>query len=132
MQRKGVGLAAGIRRSTIGGATLVAAALLSSLLLAAPASASLRHDLQRFGDCPLSDPTVVKCVYSTTTSGEFVIGNSAVPINQTVTIQGGLKPLGILVPAADGNTLSKTPLQVPGGLVGIELPGDFTEVTATA
>ncbi|HXR28382.1 MAG TPA: hypothetical protein VN772_02305 [Solirubrobacteraceae bacterium] len=132
MRTKGVGLAAGIRRSAVTGAALAAAALLGGLLAAAPASAALRHDLQRFSDCPLTDPTVVKCVYSTTTSGEFVIGNSAVPINQTVTIQAGLKPLGILVPAADGNTLSKTPLQVPGGLVGIELLGNFTEVTATA
>ena len=132
MQAKGVGRGTGIRRATLASMVLAAAAMLCSLLAAAPASAGLRQDLLRFSDCPLTTPGVVKCVYSTTTSGEFVIGNSAVPINKTVVIRAGLKPLGVLVPAADGNTLSKTPLQVPGGLVGIELPGNFTEVTATA
>jgi hypothetical protein len=113
--------------------TAVAAAALGMVLAgASPAGASLKQDLQRFSDYPYSNPLVITCVYSTTTSGEFVIGKSTVPINKTVTIQGGLRAFGFLVPATDGNTLSKTPLQVPGGLVGIELPGNFTEVTATA
>jgi hypothetical protein len=112
----------------------VFAIAVSGMALAAssPADASLKQDLQRFSDCPYNAPKMVKCVYSTTTTGEFVIGKSTVPINKTVTIQGGLLPGGVLAPAADGNTLSKTPLTVPGGLVGIELPGNFTEVTATA
>ena len=79
----------------------------------------------------MSNPTVGQCAYSTTTSGEFVLGSSVVPISKTITIQGGLTP-PTLVAAVDGNTLSKTPLTVPGGLIGIELPGNFTEVTATA
>jgi hypothetical protein len=108
------------------------AAVSITATVASPASAGLKQDLQRFSDCPYTNPLVVECVYSTTTTGEFVIGKSTVPINQTVVIQGGLRAFGFLVPATDGNTLSKTPLEVPGGLVGIELPGDFTHVTATA
>jgi len=54
-----------------------------------------------------------------------------VPINRTVTLQGGVEGT-TLIPAADGNTLSKTPLQLPGGLAGIELLPPLTEVTATA
>jgi len=55
---------------------------------------------------------------------------------KTITLQGGVaggvNEVGsALVPAADGNTLSKTPLTIPGGLIGIELDG-ITEVTATA
>ncbi|HWX97552.1 MAG TPA: hypothetical protein VNZ01_11975 [Solirubrobacteraceae bacterium] len=111
---------------------MAAAASTIALTAAAPAGASLKQDLQRFSDCPYTNPVVITCVDSTTTSGEFVIGKSTVPINQTVVIQGGLRAFGFLVPASDGNTLSKTALQVPGGLVGIELPGNFTEVTATA
>lgn len=110
--------------------TLAVASLLA-LGAASPAAASLKQDMQRFADCPYNNPAATQCVYSTTTGGEFVIGKSAVPITKTVTIQGGLTPPQ-LVPAADGNTLSKTPLPVPGGLIGIELPGNFTEVTATA
>ena len=120
----------GARRRVRLAATLVIASL-AALAVASPAMASLKQDLQRFSDCPLSNPEATQCVYSLTTSGEFVIGKSSVPITQPVTIQGGLTP-PIIVPAADGNTLSKTALQVPGGLVGIELPGNFTEVTATA
>ena len=104
----------------------------AAIVASAPASASLKQDLQRFSNCPYNFPGVISCLYSTTTSGEFVIGKSAVPITKTVTIQGGLKALGVVAPATNGETLSKTPLPVPGGLVGIELPGNFTEVTATA
>jgi len=76
---------------------------------------------------------VVGCIVSVTTSGEFTIGNSTVPINQTITLQGGtVPPSQQLAPAADGNSLSKTPLVVPGGLLGIELLGNLTGVTATA
>jgi len=131
MRTKGVGRLAGIRRSTITAMALAAAAALVSLAAASPALAGLRGDLQRFSDCPYNTPEVTKCVYSTTSSGEFILGKGAVPITQPVIIQGGLNG-GVLVPAVDGNTLSKTALKVPGGLVGIELLGNFTEVTATA
>jgi hypothetical protein len=59
-----------------------------------------------------------------TTSGEFSIGSTKVPINQTITLQGGAVSTGklneyFLLPAKDGNSLSKTALNVPGGLAGI-------------
>jgi hypothetical protein len=114
-------------------ALTIALLLVASLMTlgAQPALASLKQDVQRFADCPLGTPKVNECVYSTTTSGEFQLGKAAVPINQTIVIQGGL--IGhSLVPAADGNTLSKTALAVPGGILGIELLGPLTSVTATA
>ncbi len=128
--RKRVRLHVAVGRKTLALATSLTA--IAILATASTAGASLKQDLQRFSDCPYTDPTVVECVYSTTNSGEFVIGKSSVPITEPVIIQAGLKPFGVLVPATDGNTLSKTPLKVPGGLVGIELLGNFTEVTATA
>lgn len=108
-----------------------AVAAVTSLLAAPLALASLKQDMARFSDCPISNPAVSECVLSLTTSGEFKLGGSVVPITKTITIQGGLIPPK-LVPAADGNTLSKTPLTVPGGLIGIELLGNFSQVTATA
>jgi hypothetical protein len=114
-------------------AALTAACALGALSVAAPAMAGIQHEFAVFSDCPLGNPTVTVCVYSTTTSGEFKIGNSTVPINKTIVLQGGLAGSSpILVGAEDGNTLSKTALVVPGGLLGIELLGDLTEVTATA
>jgi len=109
----------------------LAVASVAMLIVTASASAALKQDLQRFSDCPYNNPIATQCVYSRTTSGEFLIGKGAVPITKTVTIQGGLTP-PVIVPAADGETLSKTALTVPGGLVGIELPGNFSEVSATA
>jgi hypothetical protein len=115
---------------------MVLAASLATLSAASPALGNLHQEFAPFADCPLSTPGVTTCLYATTTSGEFTLANKTVPVSKTITIQGGLVGEGPtcceLVPAADGNTLSKTALPVPGGLVGIELLGNFTEVTATA
>jgi hypothetical protein len=113
-------------------AALVAGSL--GLLGAAPlALAGIQQEFAIFSDCPLNNPAVGTCIVSTTTSGEFKIGNKTVPITQPVVLQGGLTSESPqLVPAEDGNTLSKTALPVPGGIVGIELLPPLTSVTATA
>lgn len=116
--------------------TLLAVAALSTvaaLITAAPASAGLHKEFAVFSDCPVNVPGVATCIVSTTTGGEFHLGSKTVPVNKTVVLQGGLKEKSsVLVPAADGNTLSKTPLEVPGGIIGIEILGPLTGVTATA
>ncbi len=122
--------ASGSRTSSRAIIALVVAAL-AALAVASPALASLKQDLQRFATCPYNNPEVGACAYSVTNSGEFVLGNGKVPITKPVIIKGGLTP-PVIVASTDGETLSKTALPVPGGLVGIELLGNFTEVTATA
>jgi hypothetical protein len=106
--------------------------VVAGLATATSAMANIRGELQRFSECPFNSPIVGGCLYSATTSGEFVVGKGTVPITKTIILQAGLNTEGELIPPENGNELSKTPLQVPGGLVGIELPGNFTEVTATA
>jgi hypothetical protein len=115
-------------------AALFAVGALAAMGTAAPALAtSIQHEFDVFAHCPLGNPATNACVYSTTTSGEFKIGNSTVPINKTIVLQGGLTEASPdLVPAEGAETLSRTPLQVPGGLLGIELLGNLTEVTATS
>jgi hypothetical protein len=120
---------------------LVAAVLLavSVGMLGAASSAhamsALKEEFLPFADCPVE--TAADCFIAETTSGEFVIDRKTVPIDQTITLQGGL-PTSAYTPqsvigAADGNTLSKTPLSVPGGLLGIKgLEALGGEVTATA
>src|SRR5207244_6642107 len=94
---------------------------------------SFQKNFLPFATCPVDAPGVRECVVSTVTSGEFHLGNNTVPINKTITLQGGLNTkTRELMPATDGNTLSKTALTLPGGLLGIELLGDLTEVTTTA
>ncbi len=77
-----------------------------------------------FSDCPVKLPGNTLCLFAQDTSGEFTIGSTTVPINKTITLQGGGIPTGeenvyFLTPAADGNSLSKTPLNVPGGLLNL-------------
>jgi hypothetical protein len=105
----------------------------AAMLATAPSAlAGLQQEYAKFADCPVENPNTDACVFAQTTSGEFKIGSKTVPITKTITIQGGINnETNELIPAADGNTLSKTPLTLPGGLVGIELDG-VTEVTATA
>jgi hypothetical protein len=105
--------------------TLAAMALmvpLAALLMASPASAEPKGIFKVFNDCPTEVPGNVLCTFAQTTSGEFSIGSTKVPINKTITLQGGAVSTGklneyFLLPAKDGNSLSKTELNVPGGLL---------------
>ncbi len=65
------------------------------------------------------------CVFSQITSGEVKIGTTTVPIEKaTITLQGGYQrneetEAETFMAALNGETLSKTPLKVPGGLLGL-------------
>jgi hypothetical protein len=103
------------------------AAPLAVLAIAAPAMATPKGIFSVFSDCPVKAPGVTLCAFAQTTSGEFTIGKTTVPINKTITLQGGAIPTGnpengkeyFLIPATDGNSLSKTELNVPGGLLNL-------------
>jgi hypothetical protein len=118
-----------------GRATLLGAALVASLAaLSSAAPGAFASEFEEFKQCPTSNPSVVTCLIAKATSGEFTVGNRTVPIKHTVTLQGGLVEIPetgtfTLAAAKNGETLSKTPQTVPGGLIGIE--GLFGEVTAT-
>lgn len=103
------------------------AAALSLAAMASAAYAEEHHpkgEFAVFADCPLSNPSVSTCIVATTESGEFTIGKERVPISKPVTLQGGIHAFfnpeeESFVGAEDGNTLSKTPQKVPGGLAGL-------------
>ena len=117
-------------RVTMKRAALALVMPLAMLGLASPALAVEHHptgDFAPFADCPLSNPSVTSCIVANTTSGEFTVGKKTVPINKTITLQGGTitnPETGELtfVGAENGETLSKTALYVPGGLFGIKAP----------
>ena len=84
-----------------------------------------KGEFEQFGDCPLSRATLTDCIYSVSSSGSFTLGKKVVPLKNPVTLQGGFEGAGEEVKffgAEDGNTLSKTPQPVPGGLLGITAP----------
>ncbi len=109
-----------------------ASALLASLG-ASPALATPKGIFAIFSNCPLASfkalgvpPGAAKCSFNQTLSGEVAIGATKVPINQTITLQGGAIPTGnpneveyFLIPGANGESFSKTELNVPGGLLGL-------------
>ena len=104
-------------------ATVVALVVpLGALGIVSPALASNPYSV--FTQCPTSYPGLHFCLYGTTTSGEFAIGKTKVPINKTITIQGGALPTGTapntyyLIPAKNGESLSKTELERSGRSAG--------------
>jgi hypothetical protein len=85
-----------------------------------------------FGACPTKVTGVNFCVFATTSSGEFKVSSTEVPITKTITLQGGIienEETGAetFVNAAGGETLSKTPETVPGGLLKIIAPKGWPE-----
>jgi hypothetical protein len=116
-------------------AALLAVAATVSLLVLAFASSALAlkptGDFVNFGDCPVSNPATAACLFAQSTSGEFKIGSTTVPLEKTITLQGGFifnaEEVPVFTEAADGNTLSKTPQTVPGGLLKIVAPEFFPE-----
>jgi len=83
-----------------------------------------------FSDCPTSVANLTDCVYASTTSGSFTIGNTTVTVGSTpIIFQGGIitGSTDTFVPAADGNTLSQVPLTVPGGLLDLTPPDLFPQ-----
>jgi len=108
--------------------TLIAVLALAVPLTALTASSSaLANPYSVFEQCPTEVPGVHFCLYGTTTKGEFAIGSTKVPINKTIVIQGGALPTEpseasgayYVIPAKNGESLSKTELNVPGGLLDI-------------
>ena len=124
------------RRVRVGGRTL---ALVGTVVMAvagfvAPAAmAEPKGEFKVFKEGPIGTEELKGCLVSRTESGEIVIGNkkeakekTAVPIVATQTLQGGFgesNPETGQQPfygAKNGETLSKTPEKVPGGLLGIK------------
>jgi len=125
MTRHHIGRIAGLR-----GRILIAAmAVLASLAIASSAMAE-NHPTGNFAPfkyCPLSNPATQLCTLANTNAGEFTVGKRSVPINKTITLQGGLHENETteeleFIAAEGAETLSKTPLYVPGGLFNILAP----------
>lgn len=106
-------------------ATVVA--LLASLALAQSAMATPTGEFAVFAQCPINNPETGACLYAQSTSGKFIISKTEVPLSKAITLQGGLtvekEGVSDILPAANGETISKTPQTVPGGLFKIVAPG---------
>jgi hypothetical protein len=118
-------------------ALTLAMGCLLALAVVAPAMAEPKGDFASFTKCPVGNPEVTFCFYGLTSKGEFKIKGTKVPIKSPITLQAGSilsEETGAetFVEATGGETLSKTPQQVPGGLVGVievsSLPKSLQEI----
>jgi len=119
---------AGMRRRMLAVSAVLVVALAGLIGSASPAMATPKGKFAVFADCPLGTPGLTACVFAQTKSGEFTIASTKVPINKTITLQGGIIETEnpetevvtqTFVGAKDGNTISKTALNVPGGLLNL-------------
>lgn len=110
---------------------MLAGVVLAALLVpVSSASAALTGEWARFNQCPDNNSEVDLCVYAESTSGLFTLGKKSVPLKNKVVLQGGAiegvneEPFGPLtfVGARNGETLTKSPQPVPGGLLGVTAP----------
>jgi hypothetical protein len=96
-----------------------------SLVFASGALAASHNptgEWSNFAECPLNNPVVEQCVYSETIGGSVKLGKKVVPIVNPAKLQGGFQGAGTEIQfygAENGDTLSKTPQPVPGGLLGL-------------
>ncbi len=109
-----------------GAIAAVAVAITVTIVLASASTAMATEptgDFAIFKQCPRFTPNVVLCLYAETNSGYITIGNATLPLNadkkHPLVLQGGIRIVEekqTFVDALNGQTLSKTPQQVPGGL----------------
>ncbi|HEX5527258.1 MAG TPA: hypothetical protein VFX44_08715 [Solirubrobacterales bacterium] len=113
-------------RKVLFAAVFAAVMVLPASAFAAPHSPT--GAFARFNDCKLSNPNVDVCLYAETSAGTFTLGKKAVPVKKPVVLQGGIEAEGNIfgtlrfVGAEDGNSLTKVPQPVPGGLLGVTAP----------
>lgn len=95
-----------------------------------PAASAHTGAFSRFDYCPSTTPEVFKCIQSVTSGGSVVLGKKTVPIVNPVTLQGGLSEgeynekeetfqERFFAAVNGGETLTRTPQAVPGGLTGL-------------
>jgi hypothetical protein len=89
-----------------------------------PAASAHTGEFAKFNNCPSTSPGVSKCLQAVVTKGEVVLGKKKVPVVKPVTLQGGLSEANeegvrTMFAATNGETLTKAPQAVPGGLAGL-------------
>jgi hypothetical protein len=118
----GMGVGRVCRRALLGVlAPLLLLGVMSSSAFAAPTGI-----FAVFAQCPTAFPGIALCQYVEASSGELAVGGLRVPVDRPIVLQGGATPTGgpnfneyFVLPAANGESVSQTELEVPGGLSSV-------------
>ncbi|HMJ35012.1 MAG TPA: hypothetical protein VK501_13955 [Baekduia sp.] len=125
-------------KQSLRGLAVAAVAAVGLSVAASSAVADPSGDYAQFKYCPYTNPAVASCVYSVTDSGSFTLGSGTVPITSAtpIVLQGGIPDAAsgstTFYDAVGADTLSKTKLEVPGGLLGLMDTGGFTGALISA
>ncbi|MGH8082195.1 MAG: hypothetical protein ACREP7_16595 [Lysobacter sp.] len=111
-----------MRKSSLSTALIAAALVVASAPAAVAGTPSGPYAMFKY--CPYTDPSVGSCVINTTNSGALTIGNTSMPIDKPIVLQGGIESLGPspLYNAVGAPTLNSPAAKVPGGLLGLVNP----------
>lgn len=98
-------------------------------------------DFSAFKQCPRFTAGVSLCIYVKALGGEAVLGKRSIPLQAPIVVQGGIDVnehtspwTETFVGSLNGETLSRTPQSIPGGLFGrplwmtLELVGPASEI----
>lgn len=113
--------------------TIVALCVAAGVLMCAATAALASEptgEYTSFKNCPYENTEVKQCIFSESTGGEVIIGNSRVPIKNPILLQGGTTRSGgaeHFVAAKNGETMSKTAEPVEGGLLDLIPKTDLPE-----
>jgi hypothetical protein len=121
-------------RNLIAGAIASALAAFGLAPLAFAAPHNPTGEFAQFADCPLSQKGITDCILSVSDDGLFTVGKKTVPIVNPVILTGGFKGVSQNIDffgAEQGETLSRAPQPVPGGLRGVRAPAWWPESLQT-
>lgn len=88
-----------------------------------------------FSDCPTSNPDVNGCIDIQSRTGSLEIKGFTVPLGDSLEIRGGAttaEGTGTFIPPAGTNGFFSQPVQIPGGILGIDWPIPGNAVTGLA
>jgi hypothetical protein len=124
-------------RPRLNGARASKLSLALALTVLAGGASSAQAVFPDFTGCVRSTPNINGCFNVQSRSGFLDIKGFSVPIGESFQIRGALASSGpgstqIFVPATGTTGIISKPIQVPGGLLGINFPIPGNKVTATA
>ncbi|HEX3174315.1 MAG TPA: hypothetical protein VHQ43_08880 [Solirubrobacterales bacterium] len=102
---------------TAAGSALLALALLAPMAQAAKTAPGY----EQFSGCPTAaeSPGTPICIRSDVTGGHLTMGKKTVPIENPLTLSGGVNEAFEGFTAGPEGGLSKTPQKIPGGVIGL-------------
>ncbi len=100
------------------------------------ATSSATAATPRFDDCPLRGSDLGTCIDILSNAGSINIKGFNVPLGHSLEIRGGLSyredGSSVFLPAVGTNGFIAEPVDVPGGVLGVDLPISLNKVKATA